>query len=304
MTQPFLSIVLPMYNEAGAVQDLLRALLKVVDEQLSHLTVELIIVDDGSSDASAENARQINDPRLRVHQHPYNIGNGAAVKTGIRLAQGKNILLMDADGQHKPSDVPRLLEHIDQYDLVVGARTGMSETAVHRDLANATYNWLATYVCGYKIQDLTSGFRVIKADIAKRLIPLLPNTFSYPTTMTLAIVRSGYSLKYIPIVAKERVGKSKIKLLRDGSRFLLIILKIATLFSPLKIFLPVSILMFLTGLGYGLFKIVALDLNYGPTSAMLMTVSIVIFMVGLVSEQITQLRYDQIDRGQQSTPNG
>ncbi|MCP4420326.1 MAG: glycosyltransferase family 2 protein [Chloroflexi bacterium] len=292
MTHPFLSIVLPMYNEAGAVQGMLRTLLDVMEKQLPQISFEMVIVDDGSSDDSVEQARQVNDRRIRVHSHPENIGNGAAVKTGIRQAQGKHILLMDADGQHKPADVPRLLEHIDRYDMVVGARTGESETAVHRDLANTIYNLFASYVCNRKIEDLTSGFRVIRADVAKGMVHLLPNTFSYPTTITLAVVRSGYGLRYVPIVTEKRIGKSKIKLLRDGSRFFLILFRIATLFSPLKIFVPASIFTFLLGVSYGLFKIVVLGTRYGPTSAMLMTMSVVIFLMGLISEQITHLRYN------------
>jgi glycosyltransferase involved in cell wall biosynthesis len=228
-----------------------------------------------------------------LRQHPYNIGNGAAVKTGIRHAQGEFILLMDADGQHKTEDIPRLLEHAGEYDLVVGARTGESDTAVHRDIANTIYNAFASYVCDMRIQDLTSGFRVIRADIAKSIVYMLPNTFSYPTTMTLAVVRGGYSLKYIPIAVRKRVGKSKIKLLRDGSRFFMILFKIATLFSPLKIFVPASIFTFLLGFGYGAFKVLFLNARYGPTSAMLMTIAGLIFLIGLVSEQITYLRYDK-----------
>ena len=289
--QPTLTIILPMYNEAATIKTVLQTLLDMMDTQLAHVPFELIIVDDGSSDGSAEQVRQLEDNRLRVQQHPYNIGNGAAIKTGIRLAQGKFVLLMDADGQHQPSDIPRLLEHIDRYDMVVGARTRESDTAVHRDIANTVYNTFASYVCGRKIEDLTSGFRVIKTDIAKSMVYMLPNTFSYPTTITLAVVRSGYSLKYIPIVAQKRVGKSKIKLLRDGSRFFLILFKIATLFSPLKIFVPASISTFLLGFGYGLFKVLILGTRYGPTSAMLMTFSLIIFLMGLISEQITYLRY-------------
>ena len=289
--QPTLTIILPMYNEAATIKTVLQTLLDLMDTQLAHVPFELIVVDDGSSDGSAEQVRQLEDNRLRVQQHPYNIGNGAAIKTGIRLAQGKFVLLMDADGQHKPSDIPRLLEHTDRYDMVVGARTRESDTAVHRDIANTVYNTFASYVCGRKIEDLTSGFRVIKTDIAKSMVYMLPNTFSYPTTITLAVVRSGYSLKYIPIVAQKRVGKSKIKLLRDGSRFFLILFKIATLFSPLKIFVPASISTFLLGFGYGLFKVLILGTRYGPTSAMLMTFSLIIFLMGLISEQITYLRY-------------
>ncbi len=289
--QPTLTIILPMYNEAATIKTVLQTLLDLMDTQLAHVPFELIVVDDGSSDGSAEQVRQLEDNRLRVQQHPYNIGNGAAIKTGIRLAQGEFVLLMDADGQHQPSDIPRLLEHTDRYDMVVGARTRESDTAVHRDIANTVYNTFASYVCGRKIEDLTSGFRVIKTDIAKSMVYMLPNTFSYPTTITLAVVRSGYSLKYIPIVAQKRVGKSKIKLLRDGSRFFLILFKIATLFSPLKIFVPASISTFLLGFGYGLFKVLILGTRYGPTSAMLMTFSLIIFLMGLISEQITYLRY-------------
>lgn len=293
MPQVDLSIIIPMFNESSGIRPVLDALLSLFATTLSHLTFEIVVVDDGSNDDSAAQVLQLAHPTVRLYQHPYNIGNGAAVKTGIRHAEGEYILLMDADGQHKPEDIPRLLEHIGRYDMVVGARTGESDTAVHRDVANFIYNTFASYVCGRKIEDLTSGFRVIRADIAKSLVYMLPNTFSYPTTMTLAVVRSGYSLAYVPIVAPKRVGKSKIKLLRDGSRFFMILFKIATLFSPLKIFVPASILTFLLGFGYGLFKVVVLDTRYGPTSAMLMTIAGLIFLIGLVSEQITYLRYDK-----------
>ncbi len=293
MTKVELSIVIPMYNEAQAVGWVLDSLLVLFATRLSHLSFEIIVVDDGSDDDSAAAVLQIAHPAICLQQHPYNIGNGAAVKTGIRRAQGEYVLLMDADGQHKPEDIPRLLEHIDKYDMVVGARTKGSETAVHRDIANTIYNAFATYVCGRKIEDLTSGFRVIRGQLAKQLVYLLPNTFSYPTTITLAVVRAGYSLKYVPIMVKKRIGKSKIRLIRDGSRFFLILFKIATLFSPLKIFVPTSIFTFLLGFGYGLYKVLFLNARYGPTSAMLMTIAGVIFLIGLISEQITYLRYDE-----------
>ena len=201
--------------------------------------------------------------------------------------------MLDGDGQHCPDDIPRLLEKMDRYDMVVGARTGESETSWHRDVANKIYSWFASYVCGRRIDDLTSGLRAIKAECARGFVYLLPNTFSYPTTITLAVVRSGRSLGYVPIRTNRRTGKSKINLLHDGLRFFLIILRIATLFSPLKVFVPISLLMFALGFGYGLFKVVFLGLRYGPTSAMLMTIALLVFLVGLVSEQVAQLRFDR-----------
>jgi len=203
---------------------------------------------------------------------------------------------MDADGQHPPEDIPRLLEKLDHYDLVVGARTAKSETSAHRDVANLVYNGLASYVSGRRVEDLTSGFRAVRGKVAREFVNLLPNTFSYPSTLTLAVVRSGYSLHYVPIEAKKRKGKSKIRLFSDGSRFLLIILKIATVFSPMKIFLPVAAAMFFSGLFWGLYKIFFLGQRYGPTSAILITMAVLTFLVGLVSEQVTQLRFDQVSR--------
>lgn len=286
-----LSIILPMYNEEKAIPQTLRRLLALFDGPLRETTYEIIVVDDGSSDNSAAAVRQVGDPAIQLVQHPYNIGNGATVKTGIRHACGQVLVMMDADGQHPPEDVPRLLAHIGRFDMVVGARTKESDSDWHRDWANSAYNWLATYVTGYAIKDLTSGFRAIKGEIAREFVYLLPNTFSYPTTITMAVLRSGYSLKYVPIVSPRRVGKSKIKLFRDGARFLMIIFKIATLFSPLKVFIPVSVFTFLLGLFYGAFKVIFLGSRYGPTSANLMITAVIIFMIGLISEQITYLRY-------------
>jgi len=266
-------------------------------------TWEVLVVDDGSTDGTAARAQEAGS---RVISHPYNIGNGAAVKTGIREARGRVIVMMDADGQHDPADIPRLLEPLGRYDMVVGARTKASETSLHRDLANKVYNWFASYICNRRIEDLTSGFRAIKADAARAFLYLLPNTYSYPTTLTLAIVRSGRSLKYIPVKTVRRVGRSKIRLFRDGTRFFFIIMKIATLFSPMKVFLPVSALMFFTGVGYGLIRIFFFGGRYGPTSAMLITMSVVVFMVGLVSEQVAQLRFDRSEslRDRQSGKEG
>jgi glycosyltransferase involved in cell wall biosynthesis len=283
-----ISIIMPAYNESAVIFDVVTRVKDVLDE--TEDPYEILVIDDGSND---DTALQAESAGARLVQHPYNIGNGAAVKTGIRNARGQILVMLDADGQHAPEDIPRLLASIGPYDMVVGARTGSSESAKHRNLANWIYNRLASYVSGFRIEDLTSGFRAIKADVARGFVYLLPNTFSYPSTITLATLRTGRALVYVPIKARKRVGKSKISLLRDGLRFLLIILKIATFFSPLKVFVPVSVLMFLTGFGYGLFKVLFLGTRYGPTSAMLMTISVVVFMVGLVSEQIAQLRFDR-----------
>jgi len=285
---PAVSVVIPAYNEKEGIATVVTNIQQVMASQ--NQSYEIIVVDDGSQDTTADIARQAG---ARVISHPYNIGNGAAVKTGIRNARGKALVILDADGQHNPEDIPRLLEKLEIYDMAVGARTQDSETSLHRDAANKIYNLFASYICRMKIEDLTSGFRAIRASIARRFVYLLPNTFSYPTTITLAIVRSGHSLTYVPIRTAKRKGRSKVKLLRDGTRFFLIIVKIATLFSPLRIFIPVSAAMFLTGFIWGLVKIFFLGGRYGPTSAMLMTMAVVVFMVGLVSEQVAQLRFDR-----------
>jgi glycosyltransferase involved in cell wall biosynthesis len=286
-----ISVIIPVYREAKVIGGVVERVRRVMDS--TGKTHEILVVDDGSDDETAAAARNAG---ARVISHPYNIGNGAAVKTGIRHAQGAVFIMMDGDGQHNPEDIPQLLDKIDKYDMVVGARTGDSEGRLHRNMANAFYNLFASYICKMKIQDLTSGFRAVKAAVARQFVPLLPNTFSYPTTITMAVVRAGFTLAYVPIRANKRIGKSKIKLLADGSRFFLIIVKIATLFSPMRVFLPVSALMFLTGVGYGLFRVLFMGGRYGPTSAMLMTMAVVVFMVGLVSEQIAQMRYDKNNR--------
>jgi len=238
--------------------------------------------------------REAMEAGASVWPHPYNIGNGAAVKTGLRNASGEWVLMMDADGQHDPGDIARLLEHKDKYDMVVGARTRESDTSKHRDLANYIYNKLASYVCTFQILDLTSGFRLVRKKTALQFLNLLPNTFSYPSTITMAFLRSGHTIKYVPIKTHKRAGKSKIKLFRDGSRFFLIITKIATLYSPLRVFLPVSFFCFIAGFAYYLYTFITTH-RFSNMSAVLLTTSIIIFMMGLVSEQITQLRYDHTE---------
>jgi glycosyltransferase involved in cell wall biosynthesis len=282
------SIVIPAMNEERVIGGVIAGIHAVMKEQ--GFVYEILVVDDGSSDSTADVAREYG---ARVVRHAYNMGNGAAVKTGIRNAQGQAIVMMDGDGQHAPTDIPRLLQELSTHGMVVGARTRESHTSWYRDIANWIYNFLASYICGRPILDLTSGFRAIHASLARQFLYLLPNTFSYPTTLTLATIRAGHCVKYIPIIVGKRVGQSKIKLLRDGMRFLIIILKIATLFSPIKIFLPIS--MAVTGLGVGwyLFTLITFGQKMPPASVILIITGIQFFLIGLVSEQIAQLRYDQ-----------
>jgi glycosyltransferase involved in cell wall biosynthesis len=281
------SVVIPAYNEAWAI----GKTIKEIQEQLPD--AEILVVDDGSTDETAKVAREAG---AYIWSHPYNIGNGAAVKTGIRVASGEKIVLMDGDGQHDPADIPRLLEAAQTYDLVVGARNNGSQAGWHRSLANRIYNKLARYATKFPIEDLTSGFRIMDRETVINYLYLLPNTFSYPTTLTLSYLRSGRTLCYVPVHARKREGKSKIRLLRDGTRFLLIIIKITTLFSPLRIFLPVSFFFFLMGLiNYSITYFTAG--RFTNMSALLFITSVIVFMIGLVSEQITQLRFDRVEGG-------
>lgn len=281
-----ISVVLPAKNEAAAIGQTIEKIkqLQAIDK------IEIIVVNDGSTDQTKQVAESAG---AKVVSHPYSKGNGAAIKTGARTATGEIIIFMDADGQHDPQDIPHLLEKIEQgYDLVVGARQKGSQASVGRGIANALYNNLATYMTEQKVEDLTSGFRAVRADKFREFLYLLPNGFSYPTTSTMAFFRAGYSVTYVPIHAAKRIGKSHIHPLKDGVRFFLIIFKIATLFSPLKMFLPIAVVLFLMGTGW-----------YGHTlyeygrftnmSALLYTGSIMIFLMGLISEQITALMYKE-----------
>jgi len=277
-----LSIILPAKNEAPALAVLLPLLSAAQPE------AEIIVVDDGSTDDTRSICAS---NRVICLSSPYSMGNGAAIKRGARAATGSILVFMDGDGQHDPDDVVRLLDQLDHnYDMVVGARDWGSQAGVGRGVANTVYNWLATRMTGHPILDLTSGFRAVRAEKFREFIHLLPNGFSYPTTSTMAFFRSAYPVAYLPIKAGQRVGKSHIKPLRDGIRFLLIIFKIATLYSPLKLFMPTSVVFFLLGC-----------INYAWTfihngrltnmSTLLWSASVIIFLIGLVSEQITNLTY-------------
>ncbi|MCL5256413.1 MAG: glycosyltransferase [Chloroflexi bacterium] len=278
-----LTIVIPAYNEGQAIGAVVSKVRGICPD------AEVLVVDDASGDDTAAVAA---DHGARVIRHPYNKGNGAAVKTGIRNATGEVVLLMDADGQHDADDIRRLLSYIPDYDLVVGARSGDSDTAVQRDLGNWVLNRLASYMVGREIPDLTSGFRAMKREMIMEFIHLLPNGFSYPTTSTLAFIKAGYSVKFVPIKAHKRIGKSKIKLARDGTKFTMIIFKIITLYSPLRIFFPISLLSFLLGAGYAAYTIWT-EVHITNSSALLISMSIIIFLMGLVSEQIAAMRFER-----------
>jgi glycosyltransferase involved in cell wall biosynthesis len=278
------SVIIPAYNEADTIGEI------VVKIMSTYPGFEVIVVNDGSTDETAEVAK---DAGAIVYSHPYNIGNGAAIKSGIRIASGEILVFMDADGQHDPKEISSLLTHFPDYDMVVGARGKGHQASWLRALANTIYNRFASYVAKFSVQDLTSGFRAIKADIAANFLYLLPNTYSYPTTLTLSVLRSGRSLRYVSVNTRLRhKGKSKIKILRDGLRFFLIITKICALYSPLRVFLPVSVFLFATGLGYYLYTY-TINSRFTNMSALLFTTSVIIFMMGLVSEQISQMRFER-----------
>ncbi len=281
-----ISVILPCLNESASLQKLIPLL------RQRYPDVEIIVVDDGSQDDSATIALQ---QGARVVSHPYTMGNGAAIKSGARVAIGEILVFMDADGQHDPEDIARLLTTLEQgYTMVVGARDANSQASFGRWCANSFYNQLASWVVGHPIADLTSGFRAVKATSFRQFLYMLPNTFSYPTTITMAFFRAGYSVGYIPIIAHKRLGKSHIKPLRDGVRFLLIIFKIGTLYAPLKLFGPLSILFFLLGSSYYTYTFFTMS-RFTNMTALLFITSILIFLIGLVSEQITQLLYSHHD---------
>jgi glycosyltransferase involved in cell wall biosynthesis len=276
------SVIVPAFNEGAAIAGVVAALKGGAPWH------EVIVVDDGSSDDTGECAREAG---AIVVRHPYNKGNGAAVKSGVRRATGANILIVDGDGQHRPGDAQRLVSRLGEYDLVIGARSSATQATSARRVGNAALNRLASYLTERQIPDLTSGFRAARRECLLEFLHLLPNGFSTPTTTTLAFLKAGYSVTFEPIEAERRVGTSKIKLARDGAKFFLILLKIITIFSPLKVFVPVSVVTFATGSLYAVWTIWTQS-HITNSSVLLIMLAVVIFLVGLVSEQISALRFE------------
>lgn len=276
-------MVLPAKNEVEGLRRTLPALRACLPD------AEIIVVDDGSTDETAAVAAGLG---AKVLSSPYSMGNGAAIKRGAREAQGDVLVFMDADGQHDPALIPELLARLDEgYDLVVGARDGAGQASVGRGLANRLYNKLASWMTGHDVKDLTSGFRAVRAERFREFLHLLPNGFSYPTTSTMAFFRSAYPVAYLPVRVDKRVGTSShIRPIKDGVRFLLIIFKIATLYSPLKLFAPVGVVFFLLGAGYYSYTYLTLA-RFTNMSALLFSAAVIVFLIGLVSEQITNLTY-------------
>jgi len=284
MNKSDISIIIPAYNESATIGTVIEKTRKL------YPYYEVIVVNDGSADDTEEAAKKAG---AIVYSHPYNIGNGAAIKSGIRIASGEILVFMDGDGQHNPEDIGRVLEFFPEYDMVVGARAKGDQMSLFRGMGNRGLNWLASYVAKFRVQDLTSGFRAIKTKIAHDLLYLLPNTYSYPTTMTLGVLRSGRSVKYIPINIQQRKnGVSNIKVSRDGVRFFMIITKICALYSPFRIFLPLSVLIFCLGMTNYLFSYITSG-RFTNMSVLLFTTSVIVFLMGLISEQITQLRFER-----------
>jgi glycosyltransferase involved in cell wall biosynthesis len=277
-----ISIVIPAYNEEPVIAGVVSALAAAGPWH------EIIVVDDGSSDRTSAQAEAAG---ALVVRHPYNKGNGAAVKSGIRHATGEYVLVVDGDGQHRPEDARRLVSRLGEYDLVVGARTSATQANHARMLGNSALNRLASYLTSRRIPDLTSGFRAARRTHLLEFLHLLPNGFSTPTTTTLAFIKAGYNVAFEPIEARPRIGQSKIRLARDGAKFFVIILKIVTIFSPLRVFLPVSLAALTVGLGYATWGIVT-QTKIPNGAVLLIMFSVIVFLVGLVSEQISTLRFE------------
>ena len=276
------SVVVPAFNESGSIAGVVTALRAVAPWH------EVIVIDDGSTDGTGKAAQ---DAGARVVRHPYNKGNGAAVKSGIRAATGEWIAIVDADGQHRGEDARRIVDKLGDYDLVIGARDPHTQATMGRRVGNGLLNRLASYLTERPIPDLTSGYRAARREYLLEFIHLLPNGFSTPTTTTLAFIKAGYNVAFEPIAAQPRIGTSKIRLASDGAKFFLILLKVITIFSPLRIFAPISAAAFLVGAAYGAWNFIY-HARIPNGAVLLLMFSVIVILVGLISEQISALRFE------------
>lgn len=283
-SEPRLSVIIPAKNEAAIIGEVVSTV------RQRYPDAEILVVNDGSEDDTAAVAEQAG---AKVLTHPVSLGNGAAIKAGARAASGDILVMMDGDGQHKAEDIPTLVEKLDGgYDMAIGARDSGSHAGVGRLAANGLYNVFASLISGHRIPDLTSGFRAVRADLFREFLFLLPNGFSYPTTITMAFLRTGYPVTFVPINAERRTGTSHIRPVRDGLRFFAIIFKIATLYAPLKVFLPISGVFFLGGVGYYAYTYITMG-RFTNMSMLILSAAVIIFLIGLISEQITALTFSK-----------
>ena len=282
--EPRLSVIIPAKNEAAIIGEVVSSVRQMYPD------AEILVVNDGSGDDTAAIAEKAG---AKVLTHPVSLGNGAAIKAGARVASGDILVMMDGDGQHKAEDIPSLVEKLDAgFDMAIGARDSGSHAGVGRLAANGLYNVFASLISGHRIPDLTSGFRAVRAKFFREFLFLLPNGFSYPTTITMAFLRSGYPVTFVPINADRRTGTSHIRPIRDGLRFFAIIFKIATLYAPLKVFLPISGVFFLGGVGYYAYTYATMG-RFTNMSMLILSASVIIFLIGLISEQITALTFSK-----------
>ena len=288
-----LSLVIPVFEEETAMPNLLSA----IQEALAPLdrTYEVIVVDDGSADSTLSVLEGLLSqyPRtLRIGHHLKNRGNGAALRTGIRMARGDIVVTMDADGQHDPVDILELIGNIPPFDIVIAARTDTYGGSWYRNLANTFYNRFASWLTRAEIKDLTSGYRAFRRKAVLHFLPLFPEGFSAPTTTTMAFLKAGYNVKFISINVGQRTsGKSKINLWRDGTRFFMIILRMIMLYDPMRIFLPLGVILLLLGFTAWVLGILYADRLVFPNSAIFMLLTaLIVWLLGLISAQISSTR--------------
>ena len=283
---PFsVTIVIAAFNEGMTIGGVVERTRAVCPD------AEILVVDDASSDDTADQAEAAG---ARVIRRPYNLGQGAGIKTGVRAATGDVVVLLDGDGQHDPADIPRLLEPIGAYDLVIGQRDRAGQQNTVRWLGNSALNRLGSYLVGIQMRDLTSGFRAMRRNVMLDVLHLLPNQYSWSTTSALAFAKAGFHVCFEPIVVRRReTGKSSQKLMRNGIRFLLIMLRVSTLFSPLRIFFPMFVLLQLLALVGYIWSVAAGSpkLHLPPSTVMFFLGGLLVFAFGLISEQIAHLRF-------------